>query len=232
MKNNILLRILLILAIYLGLKYFGGEYGRIILYPFTLLVTFLHEFGHALGALITGGSVEGITINPNGSGLTTSRGGSLSVILMGGYLGSAILGNLLFYIGARKSKWSGITLNIMAVLMIITGLYWFDTLYTTLFLGLFAIALFFIANKTNFDREVLMFMGLASILYIIQDFNVGPSSDLQKYAEIFVVVPVSVWMYLWLAIAVILFIWNIRMIFRGGIHDEGSIDDRALDDLA
>jgi len=218
MKNNILLRILLVLAVYLGLKYFGGEYGRIILYPFTLLVTFLHEFGHALGAIITGGSVEGITINHDGSGMTTSRGGSLSIILMGGYIGSAIFGNLLFYIGARKPKWAGAILNLLAGLMILTGLYWFDTIYTTIFLALFAMALFFIAYKSNFVWEVLMFMGLASILYIIQDFNVGPSSDLQKYAEIMVFVPVSVWMYLWLAVAVILFVLNIRMIFKDGVR--------------
>ncbi len=220
MKKNILLRILLILAIYLGLKYFGGEYGRIILYPFVLLVTFLHEFGHALGALITGGTVEAIQINSNGSGQTLSRGGSLAVILMGGYLGSAILGNLLFYIGARRPKWSQVTLNIIAILMIITGLYWFDTIYTTIFLGLFAAAIFFIANKTTFDREVLMFMGLASIIYIIQDFNVGPTSDLKMYAELFIFIPAAVWMYLWLAVAVILFFWNIRMIFKDGLMTE------------
>ena len=54
MKNNTLLRILLVLALYLILKYFGGSYGEMVLYPVTLLVTFLHEFGHALGAIVTG----------------------------------------------------------------------------------------------------------------------------------------------------------------------------------
>jgi hypothetical protein len=99
MKNNTLLRILIVLFLYLGIKFFGGEYGRMILYPITLLVTFLHEFGHALGALITGGEVMSIQINPDGSGVTMTRGGSRAVILMGGYIGSAILGNLLFYLG-------------------------------------------------------------------------------------------------------------------------------------
>ena len=35
------------LAIYFGLTYYGGENGRILLSPIRMLVTFLHEFGHA-----------------------------------------------------------------------------------------------------------------------------------------------------------------------------------------
>jgi len=214
MKNNILARILIFLGIYLGLKYFGGEIGAKILYPITLLVTFLHEFGHALGALITGGGVNRVQISQDGSGFTETVGGMRSVILMGGYLGSAILGNLLFYLGAKKEKSSEIVLYVLAVLMAFTGLIWFNSIFTTVVLFIFAGVLIFIANKTSFSREVLMFLGLATIIYIIQDFNVGPSSDLEKYAEIFVVVPVSFWMYLWLAVAVILSFFNLRMIFK------------------
>jgi len=91
MKNNTLFRILFVLALYLAIKFFGGEYGRLILYPITLLVTFLHEFGHALGALITGGEVVSVQVNPDGSGLTMTRGGSRAVILMGGFLSPKVL---------------------------------------------------------------------------------------------------------------------------------------------
>ncbi|MEL6923842.1 MAG: M50 family metallopeptidase [Bacteroidota bacterium] len=214
MKSNILYRILAILGIYLGLRYFGGEIGAKILYPITLLVTFLHEFGHALGALITGGSVNRVQISQDGSGFTETVGGARAVILMGGYLGSAILGNLLFYLGAKKEKSSEIVLYILAILMLFTGIIWFNSIFTTVVLIVFAVVLFFIANKTSFSREVLMFLGLATIIYIIQDFNVGPRSDLQKYAELFVVIPSTVWMYIWLAVAVILSFFNLRMIFR------------------
>jgi len=111
-KSGIIWRMLIILAAYFGLKYYGGEAGRIILYPITRLVTFLHELGHALGAVFTGGTVEDVIINNDGSGLTRTIGGSRPIILMGGYLGSAILGNLLVYIGAKKAKFSGLTLKI------------------------------------------------------------------------------------------------------------------------
>ena len=57
--------------------------------------------------------------------------------------------------------------------MLLTGIIWFNSMFTTIVLIIFAITLFIIANKTSFGRELLMFLGLASIIYIIQDFNVG-----------------------------------------------------------
>lgn len=203
------------LGIYFGLTYYGGEYGRMILYPIRMLVTFLHEFGHAFGALITGGSVDSLEIRPNGSGVCWTAGGNRAIILMGGYIGSAIFGNLLFYIGTRNNNnIAKVTTYILAGIMLFASFFWFTSLFTTGLLVGFALLLYIIASKTSFDSDILMFFGLASILYIIQDFNVGPSSDLAQYAKIFVVIPAAMWMYIWLGVALLLFFWNIRMIFK------------------
>lgn len=212
--KNIILRVILALAIYLGLRYFGGSIGAKILYPITLLVTFLHEFGHAMGALITGGSVNEVQINPDGSGYTTTVGGFRSVTIMGGYIGSAILGNILFYIGTRGQKMIKPVLFLLAAAMFFTAFFWYNSMFTTIVLIVFAIVLGFIGLKTKFGGEVLMFLGLASIIYIIQDFNVGPSSDLAAYAETMIILPATVWKYIWLGIVVILFLLNIRYIFK------------------
>ncbi len=209
-----LIRIFIALGLYLGLTYLGGETGRMIMYPVRLLITFLHEFGHAFGALITGGDVMNLQVNSDGSGYTVTRGGNRAIILLGGYIGSAIFGNILLYIASKFEKGANATLYILASTMVISALFWFNSLFTTGLLIGFAIILFLIANKTRFASDVLMFLGLTSILYIIQDFNVGPRSDLNAYAELFVFPPAVVWMYIWLAIAVVLLIFNIRMIFR------------------
>ncbi len=215
MKNNTLIRILIILTIYLGLKYLGGDVGRMILKPINLFVTYLHEFGHALGALLTGGEVISLQVNEDGSGVTTSRGGWRSIIIMGGYIGSAIFGNLLFLIGARWPKTAQITIYILASTMAISAIVWHNSMYTTTFLLIFAIALYLIASKTNLDRDILMFLGIASIIFIIQDFNVGPSSDLKMYAKEMVFLPADVWKYIWLIVVVLLSFFNFRMIFKG-----------------
>ena len=220
MKNKTILFILTSLAVYFGLTFFGGEIGNKIMYPLKLFVTFLHEFGHAFGALITGGEVVGFVVNEDGSGVTTTRGGNRAVIIMGGYIGSAIFGNLLFYIGARQERFTQATLYAIAVLMFVISIVWFTSLFTSVFLIVFSLALIALARFTNLDQIIIMFLGLASILYIIQDFNVGPSSDLAAYADLFVVIPSSVWMYIWLAIVVVLFVLNIRMIFRGAMKSD------------
>ena len=214
MENKTLVRIIVILIIYLGLRYFGGHTGQIILYPINLLVTFLHEFGHALGAILTGGSVQALQVSEDGSGFTKTIGGVRGVILMGGYVGSAVFGNLLFYIGARKPRIAHITLYVLASLMLISGFIWFNSLFTTGLLIVFALVLYFIASKTSFESEVLMFLGLASIIYIVQDFNVGPSSDLEAYADLFVFIPTTVWMYIWLAIVLLICFANLRLVFK------------------
>jgi hypothetical protein len=211
--NRLLYRVLAIVVVYGILKFMGGSLGQMVLYPVTLLVTFLHEFGHAVGALITGGEVRGLQINRDGSGVTTTAGGNRAIILMGGYLGSAILGNLLFFIGAKKKQLTQITLLILAFIMAVTGLVWFETIESTgLQLG-FAAILAIIALKTNWDQDVLMFLGLAAVLYIIQDFNVGPRSDLAMYEEVVGILPASIWMYFWLIIAGGIFVLNLKSIF-------------------
>ncbi len=212
--NTILFRLLAMLLIYGLLKYVGGSFGHLVLYPVTLLVTFLHEFGHALGALLTGGTVESMQINPDGSGYTITRGGNQGVVLMGGYLGSAVLGNLLFYIGARKRPQAQTALMALAVLMALSGLIWFQSLVSTGLLLGFAVVLYFIAAKTNWEQDMLMFLGLAAVLYIIQDFNVGPKSDLAMYEQVVGILPSEFWMFVWLGLAGFLFFLNLRRIFR------------------
>jgi len=133
---------------------------------------------------------------------------------MGGYIGSAVLGNLLFYIGAKKGGWSQVTLQVLAILMVFSGLIWFGSLVSTGILIAFALALFFISRKTNWDRDVLMFLGLATILYILEDFRVGPSSDLAMYNDRVGIFPQQIWMYIWLVIAALLTLGNLRLIFR------------------
>src|ERR671917_1019380 len=67
-------------------------------YPFNIFVTFIHEGGHALAALLTGNSVASLSVALNASGETyTTQGGLISQVLVSsaGYLGSMAFGALL-----------------------------------------------------------------------------------------------------------------------------------------
>jgi hypothetical protein len=72
-----------------------------LLTPLRLFVTYVHEAGHGLMALLTGGKIAGFMVSENGSGLTQTLGGSRALILPAGYLGAAFFGSVLFYIVNR-----------------------------------------------------------------------------------------------------------------------------------
>src|SRR5216117_1028662 len=70
-------------------------YAEYLVYPVRLFVTFIHESSHALVALLTGGSVQSLTIASDGSGLTYSApSGFIGGVLTSsaGYLGTTIAG--------------------------------------------------------------------------------------------------------------------------------------------
>lgn len=213
-RQNVFLRTCLIAAVYFAISEFGGIWGWRALYPIRLFVTFLHEFGHGFGTIISGGSIEYIQIDPNAGGLTLSLGGVRPITIMGGYIGSALFGNILFYIGAARPKWVKPTLIIVIAIMLVTGFIWTNSIFTTVVMVVFSALLFLIGFKTKLGRDALMLIGLASIIYILQDTHIGPSSDLRAMETEMRFIPAKLWMYIWLAIALGLLAFNLRMLFR------------------
>ena len=74
--------------------------------PLRLLVVAFHELGHALAALVSGGTVVALGVGLDESGFTLTRGGDAFLILNGGYLGSIVTGLMMLMsvrttIGAR-----------------------------------------------------------------------------------------------------------------------------------
>jgi hypothetical protein len=73
-------------------------FAEFLTYPFRIFVTFIHEGGHALAALLTGNSVASLSVAMNASGETyTTQGGLISqfFISSAGYVGAMAFGALL-----------------------------------------------------------------------------------------------------------------------------------------
>jgi hypothetical protein len=74
-------------------------YAGILYYPFELFVTFIHEGGHALAALLTGGTVDYMWVATDARGQvgTRGQGGVISQMFVSsaGYLGAMAYGALL-----------------------------------------------------------------------------------------------------------------------------------------
>jgi hypothetical protein len=63
--------------------------------PLKMFVVMLHEISHGIGALLTGGSIQGFALGIDESGLIKSSGGFFFIIAISGYLGSIIWGVLM-----------------------------------------------------------------------------------------------------------------------------------------
>lgn len=212
-QRSILLAVSAVLAVLV--YYFFSPF----LYPVALFVTVLHEAGHALGAVFTGGDVLGLQVNLDGSGVTTTRGGSPVIILMGGYIGSAVLGNLLLWLGWRKAHWANHALVVIAIGLVLMGFFWFNSWLTTGLLLLFALGFLLVVRYTDWAHYFLILLGLFSLVHIIQDFNVGPTSDLEHYTSLLPVLPKTGWQLVWLGLVVWITFYNLRGIYRAEKED-------------
>src|SRR2546425_10178657 len=107
-------------------------WAQILLYPFRLFTTWVHECGHALMTVLVGGRVTSITIQPDTSGLTRSlvpvgrvaRG----LVASSGYLGAAVVGCLLMA-ATRVEKWAPVILLSLGACMLLTLVLWMRILF-------------------------------------------------------------------------------------------------------
>jgi hypothetical protein len=82
-------------------------YGQYVLYPFTLLCTWVHEMGHGITALLCGGSFKELLINGDTSGLAITAvvpGIRQAATAAGGLLAPPLVGALILALARRFSR--------------------------------------------------------------------------------------------------------------------------------
>lgn len=97
---------ILLLAALITVALWFIPYTAFLTYPFRLFVTFIHEGGHAIAALLTGNTVRSLSVSIDTSGLTetyTAQGGTLAQMFISsaGYLGAMSFGALLLVLIRR-----------------------------------------------------------------------------------------------------------------------------------
>ncbi|KAF7560118.1 hypothetical protein G7046_g4033 [Stylonectria norvegica] len=145
-------------------------YVRMVLWPFKMLVIAFHEFGHAITAVLTGGRVKSISLDPNEGGVTHMVGGKSAFTLPAGYLGSSLIGALLIFCGFDivASKVASFVLAACFLLTLWWGKRdWLTILTVLLAVGLL-IACWFISHAQAL-RFVVLFIGVMSSLYSVWD---------------------------------------------------------------
>jgi hypothetical protein len=189
-----------------------------VVYPIRILVTFLHEISHGLAAVLTGGGIDRITIDPDGSGLCWTRGGWRIAVLPAGYLGSMLLGSLILILACRTRFDKVISAIIGVALVAICLVYvrsvfgfWFGLLIG---LSLTAAGVWLSEGINDF---LLVFIGSASCLYALFDLQYlwkikgHGHNDAQMFSREILPLPPTVWVVLW-AILAILCLWGALVI--------------------
>lgn len=145
-------------------------WGTPVVIPLKILVVFLHELSHGLAAVLTGGSIESISLSAREGGVAITRGGNVFAIYSAGYLGSLGLGVLLLLIALRTHADRAALGLFGVVTLIVTALYIRD-LFPLLFCGVTGLAMlataWFLSRPVN--DFVLRVIGLSSVLYVPYD---------------------------------------------------------------
>jgi hypothetical protein len=92
-------------------------------YPFRLFVTMIHELGHGLAAVLTGGSFVRFEVTRRGAGLAWTSGGSRFFVIQAGYLGTALFGAGLLYLTRRVRQPGRVAIGIGVFIGILTLAY-------------------------------------------------------------------------------------------------------------
>jgi hypothetical protein len=184
-----------------------------ILYPFRLFVTFVHEAGHAVAAVVSGGRVIEFTVFGNGTGIATTAGGNRLLILPAGYLGAALFGAVLFYLVNSVPFPRKISLAV-GTLMIVVALY-LGASGIALFTGVLGgLGLLYLSLRGSIHLNTLVLNLLAvltglnavlDLVFLVQNSHaaLGPvRNDAAAMAELTPGIPAVVWALIWALIAV------------------------------
>jgi hypothetical protein len=194
-------------------------WGPLLLYPFTLFTTWVHECGHALMAVLVGGSVGSITIQPDTSGLTRSLvpAGRIAqgLVASAGYLAASLVGCLLMA-ATRVPRRARPILSGIGLFMLFTLVFWIRNLFGALVVVAWAAALLALARKETggAPRFVLSLLAVQVALNAVYNIRVlflvhGPS-DAQTMARLFLL-PAWVWAAAWMILSVVMLAWTLRI---------------------
>lgn len=207
----------LAVAVSLGISL--TPWGPLVLYPFTLFTTWVHECGHAVMAVFVGGSVASITIQPDTSGLTRSLVPASRIaqglVASAGYLAASVVGCLLTA-ATRVPKRARPILWGIGAFMLLTLVFWIRNLFGALVVLAWGVVLLALARKETgrTPRFVLSVLAVQVALDAVYDirilFFVHGRSDAETMARLFLV-PAWSWAAAWMILSVAMLAWTLRL---------------------
>ena len=159
-------------------------------------------------ALVTGGQIDRIILDPNQGGACYCPGGDPFMTLTAGYLGSLAWGILLAVVGKHKKIDTRYLTMLLAFAIIALTIAYLQNFFGILFGLMFGLSLLFIAIEftRSQNQNVQLILGLTSCFYAVLDIK----SDILDHPELrsdaamltdLTGVPIVFWGGLWITIA-------------------------------
>jgi hypothetical protein len=244
----------LLIATAITLALWFIPYAEILTYPFRIFVTFIHEGGHAIAALLTGNSVASLSVAANASGETyTTEGGLLSQIFVSsaGYLGAMAYGALLLVLIRRAVAARIVLLASAGFILLLTTVFglwkplsngmWerfsFFTLLAgaVLTIGLVAIARYASARTASFFVSFLAVQcvlnaltDLKTVFFLSSPFGASVPTDAVNMANA-TGIPSIFWAIIWIGIALLILSTAMR-VYAVSKHSSANQQDLPFED--
>ncbi|MEN8375559.1 MAG: M50 family metallopeptidase [Gemmatimonadota bacterium] len=188
-----------------------------LIYPLKLFVVLLHEIGHGLAAIATGGEIRSIAITPDQGGVCFCPGGNALLTLSAGYLGSLAFGVGMIEAARRGERLTRWALMILGGLVLAFAALYVRTAFSLAVAVLAGGALLLAAGRLGHGGRtlVLTFLGLTSALYALLDIRSDVlrrphlDSDAAMLADL-TGVPTLIWGLIWVGIAAGALFWTVR----------------------
>lgn len=216
---------------------------NLLLYPVTQFVTIIHELGHALAAILTGGHVNFMTVVSDGQGhggLTGTQGGFPLLVLPAGYLFTTFFGCFLIYLGQFPRLSKAVLMGLGAAMILATVLFMVPTLLTfdlaRMVQGVFSIlwglalggGCIYMSRKLNerFSNLAVLFLAVQtalnslSLLWVLVPHSLGLAgggfSDATLMTQFIPSFPIF-WVLLWVAISLAALFFTLKITYGAAI---------------
>jgi hypothetical protein len=214
--------VMLVVATILAAVVGALPFGSTALYPFALFVTLLHETGHAVATIATGGTVSSLQISSNLSGLTYTRGGLMALIAPAGYLGATLAGVGLLLFPLRWARWAigALAAVPLATLLLFHPADSFTAIWSLGFAAVLGAAAWKVPARWLAFLQI--FLGVEAGLNAFRDlltliFISGSNAHIQTDAENMsraLFLPATFWAVAWTAISVLLLVWALVVLVQ------------------
>ncbi|XP_006462008.1 hypothetical protein AGABI2DRAFT_223152 [Agaricus bisporus var. bisporus H97] len=178
--------------------------ARTLINPLKLFAVGWHELCHIIVAILTGGRILKITIDPHVGGATIVEGGIPTLILSAGYIGSTLFGGVFLLAG-----WNTLVAKILSFVLGIGLLMPLSlvrdklTIFLTFVYEGLLIGFWFIDHAQAL-RWYCLLIGVINMLFAIWDvtddrfFHKTNDSDAAQFSILYPKIPSHVWAIFWI----------------------------------